>query len=288
MSWSCLIIPAAVKTGTSNDWRDAWAVGYTPDVTVGVWVGNSNNSPMQEIAGVDGAGVIWRDIMQAYNAGRPIRAFSPPPGIVEVPICADTGALAGDACPHVMSERFLAGTQPRSSDVQLQNLKVAGDGSCLPASYTPADQIHDMTFVVYPTAFHDWAVSAGIPQPPTKPCPPPATDQPDAAIALIQQPDASTTLTATQVLVRGTARGSYVLDVGSGTAPTDWQSLTTGPIALVNGVLAVWHTDSLSSGTYTLRLQVTTVDGVQVETRRVVQIQHDLAGDSCSGSAGCP
>src|SRR5215210_2503264 len=50
--------PAAVKTGTSNEWHDSWAVGYTPDITVGVWVGNSDNTPMQEVAGVNGAGTI--------------------------------------------------------------------------------------------------------------------------------------------------------------------------------------------------------------------------------------
>ncbi len=63
--------PAAVKTGTSNDWRDSWAVGYTPSATIGVWVGNSDATPMQEIAGANGAGLVWRDLMLRYHGDTP-------------------------------------------------------------------------------------------------------------------------------------------------------------------------------------------------------------------------
>jgi queuine tRNA-ribosyltransferase len=62
--------PAAAKTGTSNDWRDSWAMGYTPEITIGVWVGNNDGSPMAEVAGANGAGLIWRDLMLAYHQGR--------------------------------------------------------------------------------------------------------------------------------------------------------------------------------------------------------------------------
>src|SRR6185295_4001125 len=73
--------PAAVKTGTSNEWRDSWAVGYTPDITIGVWVGNSDSTPMEEIAGSNGAGLIWRDLMISYHTGRPTTSFTRPGGI---------------------------------------------------------------------------------------------------------------------------------------------------------------------------------------------------------------
>jgi peptidoglycan glycosyltransferase len=59
-----LSLPAAVKTGTSNDWRDAWAAGYTPFVTVGVWTGNSNNEPTARVESLTGGGIIWRNIME--------------------------------------------------------------------------------------------------------------------------------------------------------------------------------------------------------------------------------
>lgn len=91
--------PAAVKTGTSNDWRDSWAVGYTPDITVGVWVGNNDNAPMQEIAGANGAGVIWQDIMLRYHQDRPPQPFPRPAGVVAETICADTGAAGNAGLP---------------------------------------------------------------------------------------------------------------------------------------------------------------------------------------------
>ncbi len=59
-----LSLPAAVKTGTSNDWRDAWAAGYTPFVTVGVWTGNSNNEPTARVESLTGGGIIWRNVME--------------------------------------------------------------------------------------------------------------------------------------------------------------------------------------------------------------------------------
>ncbi|MBK9712816.1 MAG: transglycosylase domain-containing protein [Kouleothrix sp.] len=262
---------AAVKTGTSNDWRDSWAVGYTPDVTVGVWVGNSDGSPMQEIAGVNGAGTIWREIMDQFQQGRPAQPFRKPPGIVDATICADTGALAGDACPNRVGEHFVAGSEPKTSDVFFKTLKVGGDGGCLAAPYTPADQAHERTFTVYPAEFHDWAVSAGIPQPPTSYCAPPQS-RPDASIARITQPSASVPITGTQVLVRGTARGDYALDWGGGSDPASWQPIGQGTAGVDDGILGVWRVADLPPGQYTLRLRVTTLEGIPVETKLVVQI----------------
>jgi peptidoglycan glycosyltransferase len=59
LSW-----PAAVKTGTTNDWRDAWAAGYTPFLTVGVWTGNNNNEPTARVESLSGGGIIWRNVME--------------------------------------------------------------------------------------------------------------------------------------------------------------------------------------------------------------------------------
>jgi membrane peptidoglycan carboxypeptidase len=59
-----LSIPAAVKTGTTNDWRDAWAAGYTSFVTVGVWTGNNNNEETAKVESLSGGGIIWRNVME--------------------------------------------------------------------------------------------------------------------------------------------------------------------------------------------------------------------------------
>ena len=85
--------PAAAKTGTTTDWRDNWTVGYTPDLTVGVWVGNADNTPMKDVSGITGAGPIWHDFMVAVTRDRPPLDFTRPDGLVHVEVCADSGLL---------------------------------------------------------------------------------------------------------------------------------------------------------------------------------------------------
>jgi len=96
--------PVAAKTGTSEDARDLWTVGYTTDVVVGVWVGNTDNSPTRGLDGISSAALIWHDFMVKVHQderlastllgpdGQPLPIeFSRPPGIVEVQVCAATG-----------------------------------------------------------------------------------------------------------------------------------------------------------------------------------------------------
>ena len=106
--------PAAVKTGTTTDFRDNWTVGYTPDLVVGVWTGNADNEPMRDISGVSGAAPIWHDFMEAALKGTPVHDFARPDGLVEVEVCTLTGQLPGDDCPLRVTELFLAGTEPTS------------------------------------------------------------------------------------------------------------------------------------------------------------------------------
>jgi penicillin-binding protein 1B len=104
-------LDAAGKTGTTNDLRDAWFVGFTPELLVVVWVGLDDN----EILGLSGAQSalpIWTAFMTRALAGRPNVPFAVPPGIVELEIDRDTGQLALPACPRVTTEAFLAGTEP--------------------------------------------------------------------------------------------------------------------------------------------------------------------------------
>ena len=78
--------PAAVKTGTTNDWRDAWALGYTPYVTVGVWTGNNNNEETEKVESLTGGGVIWHNVMEGLFADPDFEAILAEPYDSRLPI----------------------------------------------------------------------------------------------------------------------------------------------------------------------------------------------------------
>lgn len=91
-----LPFPAAVKTGTSSDYRDTWTVGFSTDYTVATWVGNFDGTAMQQVSGVMGAAPLWHRIMQHLHETREPADFAPPSGLVQHPICAVTGQIMGD------------------------------------------------------------------------------------------------------------------------------------------------------------------------------------------------
>ena len=94
----------AVKTGTSKDMRDNWAVGYSQAYTVGVWVGNASGAPMWDVSGTTGAAPIWAAVMHHLHARQPSRAPAPPPGVVQQ-------AVAFGGTEAARDEWFVQGTQ---------------------------------------------------------------------------------------------------------------------------------------------------------------------------------
>ncbi len=105
-------LDAAGKSGTTNDLRDAWFIGFTPELLTAVWIGFDNNQPIG-LSGSQAALPIWTTFMKRALAGRRDSHFQPPDDIVFVDIDKDTGKLARPGCPRVMSEGFLSGTQPK-------------------------------------------------------------------------------------------------------------------------------------------------------------------------------
>ncbi|MGC4084081.1 MAG: penicillin-binding transpeptidase domain-containing protein [Vicinamibacterales bacterium] len=104
-------LDAAGKTGTTNDTRDAWFIGFTPDLLTVVWVGYDDN----QIIGLTGAQAalpIWTQFMKNALAGRQSVPFDPPGGITWTEIDRDTGKLAAPFCPKIINQPFLPGTEP--------------------------------------------------------------------------------------------------------------------------------------------------------------------------------
>jgi penicillin-binding protein 1B len=104
-------LDAAGKTGTTNELRDAWFVGFTPELLTVVWVGYDSNQPVS-LSGSQAALPIWTSFMKDAVAGRPSGEFDVPEGITFADIDRDTGKLALPTCPRVYHESFLTGTEP--------------------------------------------------------------------------------------------------------------------------------------------------------------------------------
>ena len=158
--------PAAVKTGTSTDYRDNWTVGYTPDLVVGVWAGNADNEPMRDVSGISGAAPIWHDFMELALKGQPAQSFRRPEGLVEVEVCALSGLLAGPDCPHRATELFVRGTEPIETCNMHQRIAVDRATGLRATSATPRERIIEQVYTILPPEARDWAQQQGIALPP--------------------------------------------------------------------------------------------------------------------------
>lgn len=103
---------AAVKTGTTDDYRDAWTLGYTPSLVVGVWVGNSDYKPMDSVAGSLGAAPIWKSLMTKFSEGKADEKFEIPEGMVKLAICSNNGLKVQEATNSAYIEYYIPGTEP--------------------------------------------------------------------------------------------------------------------------------------------------------------------------------
>ncbi len=107
------LLPAAGKTGTMDEYMDAWFVGFVPGLVAGTWVGYDDKRTIGPgMTGARAALPIWTDFMMQATRGRPVEDFPLPEGTVSRLVCTESGMLATDACPHVTNETYNAGSEP--------------------------------------------------------------------------------------------------------------------------------------------------------------------------------
>jgi penicillin-binding protein 1C len=161
-----LPFPASVKTGTSKGFRDNWTIGYTPEVTVGVWVGNFDGSPMHGVSGVTGAGPLFRDVMIAAMRAHPAAPSVAEPELDTVEICPLSGALAGPSCPHRHRESFARGTVPHGTCGMHQLVRIDVRNGLRAGSGCPSRFVEDRPYEVFDTTYASWAKAAARPTAP--------------------------------------------------------------------------------------------------------------------------
>lgn len=285
-----LVVPGhtvAAKTGTSgtnrNDVRDAWTIGYSPEVVTAVWVGNTDNSPIGVgQSGTQVAAPIWNSFMAQYLATRPTTSFVQPAGVFERSICADSGTEPSEGCRQTVAEKF-AGDQPplpssfdffRKKSIDLWSLQLASD-AC-------ADNVYEANFfsilvsgnedvanreeqaakvwVESISAGNNWAAQRDIRLP--LQLPPNQTCSPDdRPVARITQPGAGTDITD-MISIFGTAKApnftGYQVEFGIGNNPGGWAVIENRRGTPVeNGLLMNWDTSELNyAGPVTVRVIV--------------------------------
>lgn len=155
----------SVKTGTTNDRRDNWTVGYSADAVVVTWVGNNDNTSMSgAVSGVSGASPIWNKVMKAVLAKAEAGAYDSnekghawpkqPDGVIGATVCSDTGGAPPTTDPAnpgcaTRFEYFLAGTVPAASNIVNQDVLINNITGQLATPTDPPDQVHTENKPVY-------------------------------------------------------------------------------------------------------------------------------------------
>jgi penicillin-binding protein 1C len=244
--------PAAAKTGSTNNFWDAWTVGFTPQLVTGVWAGNADNSPMGRVPGSSGAAPIWNQVMTAALEGEPFEVFLRPPGIKDIVVCSVSGKLPTSHCPNPVSEIFIEGNEPTTHCDVHQAFRVNRETGRLATVYTPPELVDEIVYDIYPSNAADWVRENEIQY---------DTYGPSLAsgpVVVVDPPPYAYVKGIIPVI--GNARAGnfafYRLEYGPGLNPDSW-SLIGGDHhnQVDNGPLEFWDLNGLD-GLYTLRLTV--------------------------------
>lgn len=161
--------PVAVKTGTSQGFRDAWAVAWSSKYIVGVWMGHPNNDRMNNINGTTSARIAKTVMMHLHpgeNRGIREEPFPKPRGFRPVKICTLSGGRAHESCSDVMLEYFRPGTEPVSACAVHRVYAVDRRTGKIADTFTPPKEVEQKTFTILPPQYTAWASTKGFEKPP--------------------------------------------------------------------------------------------------------------------------
>lgn len=265
--------PAAVVNGLTGDDRDAWTVGYTPQVVIGVHLGRADQSPMQlDDFGFTGAAPVWRGVLDylALRDALPATQWPRPETIVEAAVCERSGLLPNGYCP-TRREVFYSQYQPNQVDTYWQEIAINNQTYQRATVNTPPGLRTEQVYFVPPQEAMDWWVANNQPLPPQE-------------LDSVSRPELLGTATIIQpapfayvggiVDIRGSMDPSdlqfYQLAYGEGVNPEQWIQIGEQQYDYVRGAtLGTWDTTRLD-GLYNLRLTVVLNDNsIESDIRQV-------------------
>ncbi len=279
-----LPFPAAVKTGTSNDARDNWTLGFTPDLAVGVWVGNPDYTPMGDTTGVTGAGPAWAQFMTFavpyLTDGNPT-PFTRPEGIIEQTICTVSGTQPSRWCPERREEYFYVEQPALTPDHDLWVELLLDTWTGLPATpecseFTETKLVLNVTdewaikWIRDTEKGQQWARDMGFDPVIFMPKGRCDADDPHAHLEFVALPDGAT-LSQSPFPISfiaeaddGFRSASLEYDAGSG-----WVLLAANPLSSPYS----WDLTGLTAGPVTLRLRLESHSGGYAERTVKVNLQ---------------
>ena len=286
-----LSFPVAAKTGTTNDIRDNWTMGYTPDLVTGVWVGNADYTPMVSSSGLSGAAPIWSQFMEfavPYVTNGVPTPFNRPDGIMDKIVCRLSGTEPSSFCGAQYTEVFAFDQPPLPASQDLaRRIKIdlwtgyqASDACTGPSEEELVLNVTDKWARQWFESGDGkaWLEDNGLPKNPYY-APERECREGDP------QPLVEINLTDGQVIsfpvleIRGTADASagfkkWVLEYGLGENPDAWSLLNEGNNPVKDGVLQTWNLSNIPNGIVTLRL---TLIGEKAEVDKRIRLNLSLA-----------
>lgn len=266
----------AAKTGTTNDFRDNWTLGYTPDIVVGAWVGNADYTPMQNTSGLTGAAPIWAEFMQTaiqkLNGGN-ATPFLMPGGIIEKVICTTSGTEPSQWCPNQRSEYFAADQPPLSAEFDLWSKVLFDTWTGLRASqacaeFTSEEFALNVTdewakrWLKEDSQGQSWASDMGFGDPllfvPSREC---KAEDPRPYLDFTSLSDGQTIISSPiDIFARIDASAdfdNYTLSYGIGSEPVEWILLNGNnqPVNPANNVYS-WDVSNIQAVPVTLHLKM--------------------------------
>ena len=280
--------PWGVKTGTSEPFENShaigetWTYGYTPDLVAGVWAGNSDNAPVHNILSTSISYRAVRDFMIEALADTPPSDFVRPPGLSIVDTCTPSGLKANDTCGRKVKNLLPDATAPKKDDDWWKKVRVDIRDGLIATELTPPQFVQERYGLAIPasvTGFarlqsEEWAKFLNAGTAPTEK----STGQAPVQIRTPRQGEKIAPKSVVKVTGQA-ASGDFTafrVEYGLGNAPANpplaWKLIVRSEQPQPDGGLALWNTDGLPDGTYTLRLVIEDKKRGELSTFVVVTI----------------
>lgn len=278
----------AAKTGTTNDFRDNWTLGYTPDLVVGVWVGNADYSPMVNTTGISGAAPIWARVMEGginLLKGGAATPFSQPQDVVTRTICSVSGTEPSEYCPRQRTEIFASDQLPATKEHDLWKMVQIDGWTGLRASAACFDfakeqlvvNVSDkdaINWLKTTEQGQNWARDYGFPDPfvilPEREC---RADDPRAIIDMVTLTDGGT-ISENPFKIVGVIDATanfkeFKIDWGEGEKPNEWKTLVDWEKTPVRSAQEIytWDLSGITAELVTVRIRMRSTADTQVEKK---------------------